>query len=89
MLTAGEGDARARAMDNPRPRSLVLSLVLRAALAVAVDPIAAATGLPSPVVAQLGAVALDAAAALVSREASDDAPPGRARKGNRRGRRRR
>lgn len=62
----------------------VVLLLLRAALALSVDPIAGATGLPSPIVAQLGAVALDAVAALASREASDDAPPGRARKGSRR-----
>lgn len=59
---------------NGTPPPSALALLLRAALALAVDPIAAATGLPSPVVAQLAALAVEAFAALPLPKASDDAP---------------
>lgn len=65
----------------PPPRRVALLLLVRAALAFTVSPIADATGLPPSAVAQLAAVALDAAAALASAKACDDAP--RSRRGRR------
>jgi len=57
-----------------RPLPLPLVLLLHAALALAVDPIADATELPRPVVAQLAALAGKALDALASPKSSDDAP---------------